>query len=317
MYAGFWKRAAASIIDGIILWTATIFFAVITPFGRSLFTANMQFNRYYLLFFSIDIILTVLYSALFESSAYQATPGKMAFGIIVTDMSGKRITFWRAICRCFSKWVSHWTFGIGYVMAGFTVRKQALHDKIVETLVINKTADANNLQPLPPAPAWQIFLACIIPITLILIAALLYFNMLKALSANIQARDLQQQITNIVLRDPKTLIDGLLSNKSTATLKEYDLITFWPRYDNRILGIVYFNGNGTVRWHKDINMIGRTLPDYEKSGYLKTDAVLQAFKTKHPRARLKGSGNIYEIAIPLRDKNTNIIGVISLDVLSR
>jgi len=75
-----------------------------------------------------------IYEAAMESSSKQATLGKMALGLKVTDEQGRRISFARATARYFSKFISAILF-IGYIMAGFTARKQALHDMIAGTLV--------------------------------------------------------------------------------------------------------------------------------------------------------------------------------------
>jgi uncharacterized RDD family membrane protein YckC len=53
-------------------------------------------------------------------------------------MNGNRISFGRATGRYFGKILSGLTFTIGYIMAGFTQQKQALHDMIAGCLVINK-----------------------------------------------------------------------------------------------------------------------------------------------------------------------------------
>jgi uncharacterized RDD family membrane protein YckC len=79
-----------------------------------------------------------LYAALMESSDFQATLGKMAVGIRVTDMDNQRISFGRASGRHFAKWISSLILLIGYIMAGFTDKKQALHDMIANTLVVKK-----------------------------------------------------------------------------------------------------------------------------------------------------------------------------------
>lgn len=76
-----------------------------------------------------------IYEAGLESSSKQATLGKMALGLRVTDKYGRRITFARASGRYFSKLLSR-ILMIGYIMAGFTARKQALHDMIAGTLVV-------------------------------------------------------------------------------------------------------------------------------------------------------------------------------------
>ena len=77
-----------------------------------------------------------LYYALLESSEYSATVGKMAMGIVVADRYGRRVTFERATARYFSKIITGFTFGVGYLMAAFSSRKQALHDIIAGCLLI-------------------------------------------------------------------------------------------------------------------------------------------------------------------------------------
>ncbi len=79
-----------------------------------------------------------LYFALMESSPRQATLGKQALGIMVTDLAGQRISFARATGRFFAKILSGLILWIGYVMAAFTERKQALHDLLASCLVVAK-----------------------------------------------------------------------------------------------------------------------------------------------------------------------------------
>ena len=79
-----------------------------------------------------------LYFASFESSRWQATPGKRALGLFVTDLAGKRVSFARASGRYFGKLLSEFIFFFGFLMAGFTKRKQALHDYLSGCLVLRK-----------------------------------------------------------------------------------------------------------------------------------------------------------------------------------
>ena len=81
---------------------------------------------------------TDIYFAFMESSARQATLGKQALGIIVTDLNGNRIYFGKATARYFGKFISGLILGIGYIMAGFTEKKQALHDMMARCLVVKK-----------------------------------------------------------------------------------------------------------------------------------------------------------------------------------
>ena len=73
------------------------------------------------------------------SSEKQATVGKMVLGIVVTDINGGPISFARATGRHFAKWLSALILGIGFLMAAFTEKKQALHDMIADTLVVNRS----------------------------------------------------------------------------------------------------------------------------------------------------------------------------------
>ena len=89
----------------------------------------------------VNFIMTVvgcLYFAFMESSQNQGTLGKMALGIKVTNMNGERITFINAVGRYFAKILSGMIICIGYIMAGFTEKKQALHDILANCLVIKK-----------------------------------------------------------------------------------------------------------------------------------------------------------------------------------
>jgi uncharacterized RDD family membrane protein YckC len=121
-YAGFWKRLGAIIIDGLIVGAANSILFVVS-WG---------------LFTPIFFITEWLYFALMESSTKQATLGKMALGIVVTDMDGKRLSFGRATGRYFGKIVSGIILCIGFIMIAFTEKKQGLHDMMANTLVVNK-----------------------------------------------------------------------------------------------------------------------------------------------------------------------------------
>jgi uncharacterized RDD family membrane protein YckC len=88
---------------------------------------------------AISIVMMWIYYAWMESSSHQGTLGKMALGLIVTDLEGRRINFARASGRYFAKIITGLIpLGIGYMMAGFTEKKQALHDMIASCLVLRK-----------------------------------------------------------------------------------------------------------------------------------------------------------------------------------
>lgn len=124
-YAGFWRRVWAIMLDGLILSVA-----------GGLFSSLLLLDEGTL--FAFSIVLGWLYFAFMESSDKQATLGKQALGIIVTDLNGNPISFPRATGRYFAKNLSTIILFIGFIMAGFTEKKQALHDIIASTLVVKK-----------------------------------------------------------------------------------------------------------------------------------------------------------------------------------
>jgi uncharacterized RDD family membrane protein YckC len=152
-YAGFWLRVVAHLIDGILIGIVfiVVFLAGIAAVGigyfrdlthgsnspEDIFTPGLI--AIIVLFGSVAIVMVWIYYAWMESSIYQGTLGKMALGLIVTDLEGRRITFARASGRYFAKIITGLIpLGIGYAMAGFTEKKQALHDMIASCLVLRK-----------------------------------------------------------------------------------------------------------------------------------------------------------------------------------
>ena len=88
--------------------------------------------------YAADFVLWWLYFSIMESSPLQATLGKMALSIRVTDTAGQRISFLRATGRTLAKIIYGAILLIGYIMVAFTERKQALHDMMAGTLVVTK-----------------------------------------------------------------------------------------------------------------------------------------------------------------------------------
>ncbi len=82
------------------------------------------------------IIIPWLYFAGFESSRSQATPGKLLMHIVVTDMTGNKPTFARVTLRHFAKFLSAIIIFIGFLMIGLTKKRQGLHDRIANCLVL-------------------------------------------------------------------------------------------------------------------------------------------------------------------------------------
>ncbi|MDX5438119.1 MAG: RDD family protein [Pontibacter sp.] len=133
-YASFWKRMAAIFIDAMII--SFVLNLLILPLLGINLTPELTDIPGRLQIQGVTALIGWLYYAGFESSARQATPGKQIFGIFVTDTEGYPISFARATGRYFGKMLSGLILLIGYVMAAFTERRQALHDKLAHTLVL-------------------------------------------------------------------------------------------------------------------------------------------------------------------------------------
>lgn len=153
-FAGFWLRFVAFIIDSIILSVVYLIllqplFAFLLPVkydGWSEFEPEGNVTFYpmwptgsYPGYTELALfVIVILYHALMESSKYQGSLGKLALELKVTDADGEKLNFAKALLRNMAKMVSSLTMLIGYVMAGMTSKKQALHDIIANTLVVKK-----------------------------------------------------------------------------------------------------------------------------------------------------------------------------------
>jgi uncharacterized RDD family membrane protein YckC len=159
-YGGFWIRFVAYFVDSLIIGVPMLVIILIAVFAFGAFGGlsalkNLPANPdpdqiqqqimpmvgaligAYALVIAASIVIGWLSFALMESSARQATFGKAMLSLKVTDANGNRLSFGHASGRFFSKIITGLVpFFIGYIMAGFTAKKQALHDFIASTLVI-------------------------------------------------------------------------------------------------------------------------------------------------------------------------------------
>ena len=148
-YGGFWIRFVALVIDALLLGVVQML--VIAPIlglfglgtmtqmdpeaGAAAFSAMMGAMGLVQVF---SLVIGFLYFVMMESSKYQGTFGKVALGLKVVDQDGMPLSFGKAALRYVGKMVSGIILGIGYLIAAFNPRKQALHDMIASTFVIKK-----------------------------------------------------------------------------------------------------------------------------------------------------------------------------------
>jgi uncharacterized RDD family membrane protein YckC len=153
VYAGFWLRVAAYILDALIVGIPISIVGGIVggicgfSYGMShpgsssfLLTPDGSLNPTFIVMevglMTFSLLVKWLYFALQESSSAQATVGKRVLGLKVINLEGNRIGFGQASGRFFGKILSGMILCVGYMMAGFTERKQALHDMVAGTLVV-------------------------------------------------------------------------------------------------------------------------------------------------------------------------------------
>jgi uncharacterized RDD family membrane protein YckC len=161
-YAGFGRRAAAWLIDTILLGIGlfALFFVGGILIGLGLLSTGQNPTIENALGAEVVLLLIMfvlawLYYAGLESSAWQGTIGKRVLRLVVTDQYGRRIQFGRATGRFFGKIVSALVLFVGYLMVLFSERKQGLHDLMAGTLVVRQEHLALLTTPPPPAQAPQ------------------------------------------------------------------------------------------------------------------------------------------------------------------
>jgi len=156
-YAGFWMRFLAWLLDKIILGAVNwiILMPILAAIGIT--SGGFPFSELMNNPDEVDVaaliglitamagvamlvqtVVNILYHSFLESSKFQGSIGKMALGIIVTNVDGSKLDFTKALVRNLCKIISDFTLTVGYIIAGFTEKKQALHDMIASTLVVKK-----------------------------------------------------------------------------------------------------------------------------------------------------------------------------------
>ena len=143
VYAGFWIRCGAKLIDGIITYVINIMISFIAgAVGGGLIHASTPNPAAQIGFAAVLFLLQMTANAAYATffvGKFQATPGKMAVGIMIITPDRGRVSYARALGRHFAEMLSGIILGIGYLMVAFDDEKRALHDRICDTRVIKKT----------------------------------------------------------------------------------------------------------------------------------------------------------------------------------
>jgi uncharacterized RDD family membrane protein YckC len=144
IYAGFWLRLAAYILDSLLLGlvAGVAVFAPLISRGAispdNLWVIYTGTSQQFVALRLLTLMIQWVYFALLESSPWQASVGKKMLGLVVTDMEGKRISFGRATARYFCTLLSGFILMAGFIMIAFTQKKQGLHDILTGCLVIKR-----------------------------------------------------------------------------------------------------------------------------------------------------------------------------------
>lgn len=164
IYAGFWRRAIALFVDMIIMVAGVFLLALPQLVSQvilyvqtqkvtfstglelafeqmvylmdSMLVIDDQFNPQMFTFSILWAVIFTIFFSLLESSKWQATPGKKLMGIYVCDLNEERLDFAQSFMRNFNKIFSMLTFNIGFILAGLTRKRQALHDIMSQCLVM-------------------------------------------------------------------------------------------------------------------------------------------------------------------------------------
>jgi uncharacterized RDD family membrane protein YckC len=127
-FGGFWIRFFALLVDSavIALGMALIIAGAAAALGGEMLPLALI----------AAWAFAFLYWPVMQASPLQATVGKAVLGMRITGYQGSRISFLRSLGRELAKILSSAVFMVGYIIAGFTARKQSLHDLVASTYVV-------------------------------------------------------------------------------------------------------------------------------------------------------------------------------------
>lgn len=170
LFAGLWRRLGAAIVDGFLIYllAGVLFFLI-----RRFYDDDSDLLPFVIFAGSMGMI-SLIYFPVLEASSLQATLGKRLLGIKGITKDGQRIGFGRALVRNLSKALSLLIlFPLGFLMSGFTLRKQCLHDLIAGCLMVQRSVTAADLADAMPGKrgiSWWAGLIASVAISVLLLS---------------------------------------------------------------------------------------------------------------------------------------------------
>ncbi len=148
---GFWPRYLALLVDWLVIGILLgVVWGIVFGAGELFVWMGLDYLKLLMIGAGglLSIIVPWMYFAKPESMpVWQGSIGKRSIGLIVTDEDGETMTFSQATGRFFAKWYLSQllSLGIGYVMAAFHEKKQALHDTMAGTIVVWQGDDERDI----------------------------------------------------------------------------------------------------------------------------------------------------------------------------
>ena len=140
--ASFWRRLLAYLLDSILISVLISIFAsayliqILTEIEKN--TGTTEGNILRLKFNLALLVISIMYNTIFEATPMRGSIGKKLCKIVVVDADGRRLSVFKALVRNFSKLLSSFAIGLGYIVILWDDRRQGWHDKIAKTYVITR-----------------------------------------------------------------------------------------------------------------------------------------------------------------------------------
>ncbi|NLO92413.1 MAG: hypothetical protein GX410_10560 [Elusimicrobia bacterium] len=142
----------------------------------------------------------------------------------------------------------------------------------------------------------------------LVLGGIFYYNLFKW----VFDERLKQDVLEAVRHNAQVILKGLQRNPTSITFDEYDVMDAL-KSDKRIVDMVYWNKDGTIRWYKQASFIGTQYDDYNKSVGLQTSVLMDAYKSGSVKVSPVPGQPYYDMAIPFRARG-GVIGILTLQV---